>query len=111
MYGKLGWRWSWNGLRPLHLLVAIVPGTLFFGVGSFLQNFLPGFPAWWGIPVTGSSLVFVGTLQYRRDRLHFLRVLESWRLPGILSPFVPSRHPMPPFPVSPGAVERAWDQR
>lgn len=99
VYGKLQWRWSWHGLRPLHLLAAVVPGTVFFGLGSFLQNFWPSLPAWWGLPITGANLVLIGTLQYRRDRLYFLRVLEAVRLPRVLSPFTPPRHPMPPFPV------------
>ena len=108
VYGKLAWRWSWHGLRPLHLMAATVPGTIFFGLGSFLQNFFPGLPAWWGLPITGASLVFIGTLQYRRDRLYFLRLLEAARLPRVLSPFLPSRYPVPPFPVAREAVERAW---
>lgn len=111
VYGKLAWRWSWHGLRPLHLLAATVPGTLFFGMGSFLQNFIPGLPAWWGLPIAGASLVFIGTLQYRRDRLHFLRILEFVRLPQAISPYMRSRHPTPLFPVSREAMERAWAKR
>jgi hypothetical protein len=96
LHQKLDYVVQWHGITFDHVAYILA----FTGITTLCTFFVPilrMLPTWPFLAAGVAALVFIVTVQFRKDPEHFSAALEHWRAPQQLSPFLATQT-TPEFP-------------